>query len=265
MRRLILTTSDSSAGRLRQPGIADAVVPFGVRFSVGEPLPSEREIANALQADDEWLSRIFSKHLGETDSGPRMLELCEAFDTIDLWIDPDPNAQLILVWLLDHFRPHAAIVARMNLVQAEVQISDLAPDDLAPSPLPVIKIASEHLETARAAWQAYRGPTPQAWFDLLATDLSALPRLRETVMLLLEELPQPATGLGATEMRMLELISEGNCGPYDVFSRPQQAQRTACIRLLGDRRAAGRTGALSRAAGVGPGRRAVHSEDARGR
>ena len=36
-------------------------------------------------------------------------------------------------------------------------------------------------------------------------------------MELLEELPMRATGLGATEMRMLELISEGNAGPFDVF------------------------------------------------
>jgi hypothetical protein len=34
---------------------------------------------------------------------------------------------------------------------------------------------------------------------------------------LLEELPMLATGLGATEMRMLELISEGNTSPHDVF------------------------------------------------
>jgi hypothetical protein len=34
---------------------------------------------------------------------------------------------------------------------------------------------------------------------------------------LLEELPQRATGLGATEMRMLELIGEGGATPLDVF------------------------------------------------
>ena len=35
--------------------------------------------------------------------------------------------------------------------------------------------------------------------------------------MLLEELPMPGSGLGATEMRMLELISEGNACPPDVF------------------------------------------------
>jgi hypothetical protein len=66
-------------------------------------------------------------------------------------------------------------------------------------------------------WQAWRAPTPRDWFNLLSTDLSLLPLFRPAAVALLEELPGLATGLGATEMRMLELISEGNAGPYDVF------------------------------------------------
>jgi hypothetical protein len=36
-------------------------------------------------------------------------------------------------------------------------------------------------------------------------------------MELLEELPMSVTGLGATEMRMVELISAGNASPFDLF------------------------------------------------
>jgi hypothetical protein len=224
VKRLILTTSDSGAGCLGQPGIADAVIPFGHRF-FGEALPPEAEIKDSLtasssqheQADDDWLSRIYQKYIRNIDSSTGLIDLCEAFDTNDLWIDPDPNAQLILIWLLDYFRPHATIISKMNLVQADVPIGDLCSEDLAASPIPAVKIMNGHLETARSAWKAYREPTPRAWFDLLSTDLSALPRLRPAVMMLLEELPMPGAGLGATEMRMLELISEGNVGPFDVF------------------------------------------------
>jgi hypothetical protein len=57
--RLILTSSDSGAGCLRQPGIADAVIPFGHRFFEG--FPPEAELADSLtassaqfeQADDD--------------------------------------------------------------------------------------------------------------------------------------------------------------------------------------------------------------------
>ena len=106
MKRLILTTSDSGAGCLRHPGIADAVIPFGQRFFLREPLPPEVDITNLLtasssqdgQTDDDWLLHIYRKYLRDIDSSTGLIDPCEAFDVIDLWIDPDPNAQLILIW-----------------------------------------------------------------------------------------------------------------------------------------------------------------------
>jgi hypothetical protein len=89
--------------------------------------------------------------------------------------------------------------------------------------LPTVRILNNHLEVASMAWQAYRQPTPQDWFNLLGEDLGVLPQLRQSVLELLEELPLDATGLGATEMRMLELISAGNAGPFDVF--PGESRR----------------------------------------
>ena len=68
------------------------------------------------------------------------------------------------------------------------------------------------LEIARGAWRAYRTSTPQAWFGLLEMDL-----LRRAVAELLGELPRRTTGLSATEMWMLERISNGDVRPEDFF------------------------------------------------
>jgi hypothetical protein len=216
MKRLIFTTSDAGAGCLRQPGIADAVMPVGRRFFLRESLPSDVEIANSLEEDD-WLGRIYRKYARETDRRTRMIDLCEPFDTVDLWIDPDPNAQLILIWLLEYFRPHEAVVSKLNLVQADVPIGNYPAEEVVEWRIQAVKILNEHLELASSVWQAYRAPTPRDWFDLLSKDLSPLPLFRPAAIALLEELPGLATGLGATEMRMLELISEGNVSPPDVF------------------------------------------------
>ncbi len=134
-----------------------------------------------------------------------------------MWIDPDPNAQLTLVWLLDYLQHHATSALKLKLVEADVRIGDHPPEELARWRLPAVRILNHHLETASAAWQAYRAPTPREWCNLLGTDLNALPQLRRCVLELLEELPLYMTGLGATEMRMLELISAGNARPFDVF------------------------------------------------
>jgi hypothetical protein len=200
MKRLILTTSDSSAGCLQAAEIADKVIGVGYRFAAG-PLLSEAELAESFASFASF---------GLADLGDR-------FDAIDLWIDPDPNAQLILVWLLECFRPHDAIVSKLNLVQADISIGELMPERLLARRFPAIKIGGQQLELASSAWRAWRQPTPQDWFGLLSSELGALPLFRPATVTLLEELPGRASGLGATEMRMLELISEGIVDPFDVF------------------------------------------------
>ena len=231
MKRLVLTSGDSSAGALKGPRLADCVLPLEPRFVWG-PLPSpgelERWLAPRPAADEargsHWLDHLRGKPIEEAQrKGSGFVEFCAAFDAIELWIDPEPNAQLILIWLLDYFRPHQSVASKLNLVQADFPIGNQPSEEVAARRIPAIKIRNGHLEIASLAWQAYRAPTPRAWCDFLAMDLSALPRLRQAVVLLLEELPMPGSGLGATEMRMLELILEGNARPPDI--RPGHGKR----------------------------------------
>jgi hypothetical protein len=85
-----------------------------------------------------------------------------------------------------------------------------------------VAINNHHIEIASLAWQAYRAATPKAWFNLLSRDLSILPQLRRCVVEMLEELPGRTTGLGASELRILELISAGYVHPFHVFPHYRQ-------------------------------------------
>jgi hypothetical protein len=118
-----------------------------------------------------------------------------------------PNAQLQLVWLLDYFRSHPETVARLKLRLVDREM--IGVDRLGKWQPPALDVTERDLATASAVWQAYRATTPEACFDLLGRDVSALPLLRPILFDLLEELPSNATGLGATEMRLLELIARG--------------------------------------------------------
>lgn len=100
------------------------MVGIGYRFAA-EPVRSERDLAESFAAFASF---------GLADIGGR-------FDAVDLWIDPDPNAQLILVWLLDCFHPHDDIISKLSLVQADVRIGELMPERLSARQFPVIKIA----------------------------------------------------------------------------------------------------------------------------
>jgi hypothetical protein len=230
MTRLILTFDDSAAGALKGAGVADCVVPFGLCFVWGRLRPVNElktflspRAAGAASLGDHWLDNLSGAQFEEArKQGLGLIEFCERFETIELWVDPDPNAQLQLVWLLDHMRPHGHVVSRSSLVQTDTGIGNHPPADWARQQPPAIPINAGHLQTAGAAWSAWRAPTPVAWFDLLARDLSALPQLRNTVVALLEELPGRANGLGTTEMRMLELVAAGHVHPPDLFPGHQK-------------------------------------------
>jgi hypothetical protein len=223
MTRLILTTTDSGAGGLRRAGLADCVGAFGMRFVWGElssqihldtwlaPRPTKHDVSGS-----HWLDGT-SWWLKEARAGEGLIEFCERFAEVALWVDPDPNSQLTLIWLLDYLERHAMTPSKLTLVQADASIGNCTPEELAGWRLPSIKIQNDHFKAAGRSWPAYRQPTPQAWSDLLREELGLLPQLRSSVLELLEELPTSATGLGATQMRILELISEGGAGPFDVF------------------------------------------------
>lgn len=220
MTRLILASTDSGAGCLLRAGMGDIVIPLGFRF-VWDALPSDAKL------EDMWgpgsLDHFPQHRLGEFN--PRtagLLDLCEGCEAIELWFDPAPNAQLMLVQLLDCLSSRKNIVSKLTLFQADADIAEQPPETIAEWKPTGVKIRNEHFEAASMAWQAYRQPAPQCWVDLLGKNISALPQLQSTVLELLEELPQPATGLGATEMRMLELVAAGNATPFDLFPGHQK-------------------------------------------
>lgn len=233
MKRLILTTNDTGAGSLRQAGLADFVIGFGPRFVWG-PLPSQADLATLLEARSakhdligthwlDYLDRRLFPDISQRNLG--LVEFCEQYETIELWADPRPNDQLTLVWLLDFLRPHEKIVSRLSLVQPDDVIGGFLPETIAQWSLLASKISDSHLQASSVTWHAYRAPTPQGCFNLLSTDLTRLPQLRPAIIALLEELPERATGLGATEMRMLELVSEGYINPIALFPHHPHQQR----------------------------------------
>jgi hypothetical protein len=194
---------------------ADLAVDFFFRFGWGA-LPSLDELATYLgpgtpdiKPGDHWSD--FASRWSQSKNGSgrdlSLAEFCQQYETVELWFDTQPNAQLKLVWLLDYFRSYPETVARLKFRLVDRAMIELR--QLGKWLPPAVDVTEKELETASAAWQAYRAPTPVACFDLLGKDLSALPLLKPVLIDLLEELPSGSTGLGATEMRMLELIARG--------------------------------------------------------
>src|SRR6202035_2508240 len=137
MTHLILTTDDIAAGSLRAAGIADIVLPFRIRFVWGA-LPSDTELATLLEprsrkrgsAGSHWLDLVRPLHLeGIEGKDLGLIDFCERCETIELWVDPEPNAQLTLIWLLDYLRHHGKTSSKVTLVQATVRIGGHPPEE----------------------------------------------------------------------------------------------------------------------------------------
>jgi hypothetical protein len=215
MKPLILT--GWSIPEFNEPEFADLAVEFVFRFDWGE-LPSRDELATYLGPGTPDVKRgrhwsdfatggNRSKNRDREDLDLSLAEFCQQYETVELWFDTKPNAQLQLIWLLDYFRSYPNAVQRLKFRLVDLDMIEL--DRLGKWSPSAVDVTDKELETASAAWQAYRAPTPEDCFDLLGKDLSALPLLKPVLIDLLEELPSSSTGLGATEMRMLELIARG--------------------------------------------------------
>ncbi|UWU90415.1 hypothetical protein [Bradyrhizobium sp. CB1015] len=221
MSHLILATNYEAAAVLGGSNLGNIALSFSPRFVRGQ-LPSEEELAMGLEPrsakhsrrGDHWLDGVKRDWLmgfGSQDIG--FFQLCEKFDSIEVWADPWPSDQLVLVWLLDLLRPYKEITSKLSLMHADDTIANYAPESVAKWKLPAFKVTENHLVTASRAWRAYRADTPHPCFDLLITDLTILPRLRSALIAMMEELPDSTTGLGASEMDLLDFVNDGHTDP----------------------------------------------------
>jgi hypothetical protein len=220
MKRLILTGCPTAI--FHKADFAELVIDFIHRFVWG-PLLSPDKLNSYLGPRtpdlgpvEHWSDLAFKwsgRWKRERNGG--LVEFCDQFDVVEMWFDIEPNAQLQMVWLLDYFRAYPEIIDKLKLRLVDLEMTGL--QELGKWKPQLFAVTERELSTASAVWQAYRATTPEGCLDLLSRDLSALPLLKLALLQLLDELPSRTTGLGMTEMRMLEVISWGYANVNPLF------------------------------------------------
>jgi hypothetical protein len=207
MKPLILT--GWPIAEFEKENLGDLQVVFFFKFAWGK-LPSPNELAIHLgprtpdrgpRQGAHWSDFASRWNLSETRPlrDLSLAEFCQHYESVELWFDTRPGAQLQLIWLLDHFRSHPRALAKLKLRLLDQDMIMIQPAGFKRWRPPFTDVTERELATASAAWKAYRASTPEACFGLLGKDLSALPLLRPVLLDLLAELPSASTGLGATE------------------------------------------------------------------
>lgn len=178
--------------------------------------------------DSEFI-KVRTEHLAEAYDRPR--EKCEsewrqqrmaiadssAHEEIVLWFEHDLFCQVHLIYLLDWFARRELGKTKLSLISIdefpgieifhglgqlnETQLTSLLPGRQ--------EITAAQLELGSKAWRAYSAPDAIKLIELLKTDLSALPFLRNALKKHLQRFPSTRNGLGRIENIGLELIASG--------------------------------------------------------
>jgi hypothetical protein len=104
-------------------------------------------------------------------------------------------------------------------------------------------VTPEHVRSAHAAWDAFRGTDPRTLARAAATPEERLPFLGPALRRALEELPGTRDGLGRMERQLLEAVAAGARTREDAFRATWAAEEAP---FMGD------TIAFDRLAGLGP-------------
>ena len=216
---LHITNGDCAIQAMSAAGIAPAdILPWRDVLHAG-PVPAGLPL--------EELSALRARFLAEDGFGDvdvirgqfyeRDVRLAgsQAEDEVVCWFESDLYDQLQLLQVFDWYAAPAHRPARLSLVQLDRTpdgsfegLGGVAPERVRALTQARVPVSPAQLDTARAAWAAFRAADPLALEMLWRSGaLDRLPCLPAAVQRLLEELPWCGTGLSRTQRNSLECLA----------------------------------------------------------
>ncbi|HKQ51982.1 MAG TPA: hypothetical protein VJT74_06425 [Pyrinomonadaceae bacterium] len=183
-----------------------------------------RHLADAYGVDYEECERVLAAQ-------EESLERFREHEEVVLWFEHDLFCQTLLVYLLDWFARRELGGTRLSLVCTGEFLGQLTPAQMASLFETRHEVSAAELSLGTRAWRAYSSPDPRAIEEILGGDTSALPYLREALLLHLARFPSTRNGLGRVENLALELIEKGHAEFPSLF---QTFGRAGAAYGLGD-------------------------------
>lgn len=209
--RLNITNGDS-AGKLIQAVVGDEpVLPWRDMLHEG-PVPAGLSLDELSAARARFIAAFCGLDLEATlltfADRDRCLEIAGTYDGVTLWFEHDLYDQLQLLQILHELASMPDTACRISLIQAASYLGCMSTSEIAALHGAQRTVGEAVLDLAQRAWSAFRAPTPVAVVELRCLDLTPLPYLQSALERLLQELPEPDTGLCRTERLILEQLRE---------------------------------------------------------
>ncbi|HXU37366.1 MAG TPA: hypothetical protein VN937_13475 [Blastocatellia bacterium] len=191
---------------------------------------------------DDWLTTrasylIAAYDLNSEDCRNKLLKQeaalqnCSEHDETILWFEHDLFCQINLIYLLDWFskRPPGKgslsliCIGEFSGVEDFRGLGQLTGEQLASLFDKRNHVSKREFDLATQAWAAYCSTDPRDIVRLLEEDTSAMPFLRNALLLQLARFPSVLNGLGRIENTGLDLVSRGRIEFKSLF--PSFAKR----------------------------------------
>lgn len=149
-----------------------------------------------------------------------------AFDEIVLWFEHDVYDQLQLVQILSYLLEHT-LTSNLSLICINrypgivpfLGLGQLDEQQIAGLYSCRQKIIENQLTLAKKIWDAFTGQSPLQLIELVNSDLSALPFIKNALLRYLREFPSNHNGLTWTEQYIVDSIIAGTTNIAELFER----------------------------------------------
>jgi hypothetical protein len=229
MGTLIITNGDHAAERMREARINGEILCWRDVLHEG-PVPQTAtleelsDIRAHYLAYRGWGDVSAIRHVfAQRDGAMRALG---RYSDVTLWFEHDLYDQLQLLQVLDFLSEEPRYWPRCFLIQAGTYIGPENPQRLRMHLKLKQPVTEMQLAIGRAAWSAFRSPSPERWAALLRYDTSPLPFLRLAILRHMDEFPGAANGLSRTEEFILRAIQGGLQTPLELFTAFQENEET---------------------------------------
>jgi hypothetical protein len=223
----MLHITNGEAVSIPQTGLPGQVVYWNDILHDG-PVPGGLTLQELSRVRERFIAEFFAVPLREVSFARRDDAITHFRDheEVILWFEHDLYDQLQLIQILDWFSYQDLAPTRISLISVDSYLGPMHPEQLVPLFDTRHLVTAAEFKTAQSAWTAFCSPEPAGLVDLLGSDTSALPFLRQALLRHLQQFPARRNGLSRAEQQILDLAGSGLREFRDLFPAAQKLEES---------------------------------------
>ncbi len=231
---LNITNGDSSVSIMQAAGIPGSFLPWRDVLHEG-PVPQGLTLTALSEVRARFITERGWGEFNEINKSfierDELLQQFSDYDKVILWFEHDLYDQLQILQILDWFSRQESFTTPLSMICTDQYLGLCSPQEMTQLLKFEQPVTPEQLHLSQQAWAAFQHPTPEKWYQLLSTDISALVFLEGAIVRMLEEYPNCSNGLSRTAQCALQLVSGGEHTARELFQLYQQTEERM---FLGD-------------------------------